>query len=380
LKLLHIADIHLGIKALGFGDRADDLRGRIQIAFESSLQIAAERACDVVLVAGDLFDSNRVGRRTLHAATSALQNLLAAAPQTHIFLIPGNHDCLGDDSIYHASEFSQLGDRFHLLTDPQGETVYLEHLDAAIHGVPFVCDFKQLDIQPLAMLSPHPQAAFNIAMLHVGIPMSHWDGADAPSTSPEQIAASGMDYIALGHFHNAQNCDDGGVVARYPGPPELINMQSPPGAPLLVEMTASGVSVEAVPVASLRLEKAEILAAELQSGADLTEKLRAYAAQDLVLDADIVGMLPLGVRLQTEQLAEELADDFYRLSLTDNTAVAALDIDEAQYPEEFVTGKFIRMMQERIQQVQAEGDEHAARIAAEALRLGVHLLQGGELE
>ncbi len=380
MKLLHIADIHLGIKALGFGDRADDLRCRIQTAFENSLQIAAERTCDVVLVAGDLFDSNRVGQRTLHAATSALQDLLAAAPQTHIFLIPGNHDCLGDDSIYHAAEFSQLGDRFHLFTDPQGETVYLDHLDTAIHGVPFVCDFKQLDIQPLAMLSPHPQAALNIAMLHVGTPMAYWDAADAPSISPEQIAASGMDYIALGHFHNAQNCDAGGVVARYCGPPELINMQSPPGAALLVEMGASGVSVEPLPVASLRLQEAEILAAELRSEADLAEKLREYAAQDLVLDAEIVGMLPLGVRLQIEQLAEELADDFYRLNLTDNTAVGELDIDEAEYPEQYVTGKFIRLMQERIEQAQDAGDEPAARIAAEALRLGAHLLQGGELE
>jgi len=380
LRLLHIADIHLGIKALGFSDRADDLRRRLQSAFTNSLQIAAERACDLVLIAGDLFDSNRVGRRTLSAAISALRDLLAAADQTHICLIPGNHDCLGEASIYHAPEFAQLGERFHLFTNPEGETVYLEQLEAAVHGVPFVCDFKQLDIQPLAMLSAHPQAAFNIAMLHVGIPRPYWDGADAPSISAEQIAASGMDYLALGHFHNAQSCDAGGVVARYCGPPELINLQGPPGAPLLVELTAAGVSVEAAPVASLRLQKAEILAAELQSAADLADKLGEYAAEDLVLDAEIVGMLPLDVRLQAEAVAEELADDFYRLNLTDNTAVAARDFDEADYPAQYVTGRFIRLMQERIEQAQAADDEDAVRIASEALRLGLHLLQGGELE
>ncbi len=380
MKLLHLADVHLGVKAVGFGDRADDLRRRIQAAFERALSVAGERACDVVLIAGDLFDSNRVGDRTLHAATKALADFLAAAPQAHVLLIPGNHDCLGDGSIYHAAEFTRLGERFHLFTEPAGETVRLDNPDAAIHAVPFMCNFKQLDINPLAALSPLPEAKHNIAMVHVGVTAPHWDAQDAPQVTCEEIAACGMDYVALGHFHNFTLEKTGSVVARYPGPPEVIGLGEAAGGAIVVELTEAGVATELVRVSSLELKQLQIMAAELDSEGALADKLLEHAGANVVLRAEIAGVLPLGVRLETDEVAEELSDRFYRLSLDDASAYGAVELDEGDYPERLVTGKFMRMMQERIEAARASGDERGARIGAEALNLGVHLLQGGDLQ
>lgn len=379
MKLMHLADVHLGVSALAFGDQAEDLRRRVERAFQRSLQVAAERGCDLVLISGDLFDSNRVGQRTLRAAAEALGEFLTAAPAAQLLIIPGNHDPWEDASIYNASEFERLGERFHLLTDAQGQTVHLAHLDTAVHGVPFVRDFHRLGVQPLQMLQADPGAMINLAMVHAGVPAPHWDGTDAPTVTAEQIAASGMDYIALGHFHNCQVCDAGGVVARYPGPVELINLKSPPGAPLLVEISTGGAEVEAVPVASLRLETAQVLAAELTSEADLVGQLAEHAGADVVLDAEIVGMLPLEVRLETEQVAEELADRFYRLILEDHTEIGGGQLDASRYPESMVTGKFLRLMQQKVEEAEQSGDDGQARIAERALRLGLHLLQGGDL-
>lgn len=379
MKLMHLADVHLGVRALGFGDRAEDLRSRIEMAFRRSLQIAAERNCSLVLISGDLFDSNRVGQRTLRTATQAMEEFLTAAPSAHLLLIPGNHDPWEDGGIYHSAEFASLGERFHLLTDVQGQTVHFPHLDTAVHGVPFARDYHQTAPHPLQMLKPDPAAVVNVAMLHAGVPAAHWDGTDAPTVTTEQIAASGMDYVALGHFHNCQVCDAGGVVARYPGPVELINLKSPPGAPLVVDISPSGITVEQVPVASLKLETVEILAAQLASEGDLVAQLTERAGADVVLKAAIVGMLPLEVRLESEQVSEELADRFYRLVLEDHTEVSAAQIDATEYPENMVIGKYLRLLQERIEKLQQDGDEQQLRVAQQALRLGMHLLKGGDL-
>ncbi len=380
MRLLHIADAHLGVKALGFGDRAEDLRRRIETAFAKSLQLAVERDCDIVLIAGDLFDSNRVGRRTLDAAVSALRSVLAEAPRLHVLLIPGNHDCLGEGSIYHAAEFSQLGDRFHLITEPQGETLHFADLDAAVHAVPFLCDFKQTDIKPLALLRPDPDVACNIGLVHVGVSAPYWNVQDAPQILPEQIATCGMDYLALGHFHDFVIEDTGDVTAYYPGPPELISLREKAGAPLLVELSPSGVTAAALPVNSLRLEHGDILATELHSTGDLRDQLLEKAAPDVVLDFRVVGMIPLGMTLDLAGLEDELADSFYRISIDDSTQALDFEVDEAEYPDAFVTGRFLRLMQQRIEQAQAAEDTKGALIASQALNLGVHLLKGGELE
>jgi len=380
MRLLHIADAHLGVKALGFGDRAEELRRRIEAAFANSLQLAVEHDCDLVLIAGDLFHANRVGRRTLDAAVSALRKTLDENPRLHIILIPGNHDCLGDGSIYHAADFSQLGERFHLITDPQGETIQFADLDAAVHAVPFLCDFKQTDSKPLDLLKPDAQVAHNIGLVHAGVSAPYWNVQDAPQILPEQIAACGMDYLALGHFHHFVIENTGSVVAHYPGPPELISLREKAGAPLLVDMSPSGIDVEPLPVNSLRLQHADILASELHSTAELRKQLLEQAAPDVVLDVRVVGMVPLGVTLDLPGLANDLAGSFYRIEIDDSTQAAHFELDESQYPDTFVIGRFIRLMQERIAQAQAAGDTKRALIASQALNLGFHLLRGGELE
>ena len=147
-----------------------------------------------------------------------------------------------------------------------------------------------------------------------------------------------------------------------------------------MELTEAGVATELVRVSSLELKQLQIMAAELDSEGALADKLLEHAGANVVLRAEIAGVLPLGVRLETDEVAEELSDRFYRLSLDDASAYGAVELDEGDYPERLVTGKFMRMMQERIEAARASGDERGARIGAEALNLGVHLLQGGDLQ
>ena len=65
LRLLHTADVHLGARHTDLGERAAVLRERQFTAFRVTIDLAVVEAVDLVLIAGDLFDSNTQPRRSV---------------------------------------------------------------------------------------------------------------------------------------------------------------------------------------------------------------------------------------------------------------------------------------------------------------------------
>ena len=378
-RLLHIADVHLGVMAHALGERADDLRQRIQNAFESVLALSVEYGCDAVLISGDLFDSNRVGQRTLSAAVAALRRTLAASADIRIFVIPGNHDCLGDGSVYNSPEFRALGDRFHLATSADGESYRLAASGTAIHMVPFLCDFRSQAMHPLELVSPDPDAAHNVAMVHAGVSTPPWDDPKVPSVTTGELAGCGMDYVALGHFHNFPIGGTGDVVAVYPGTPELIGLRDVAGGAMLVEMDDAGVRTRLLRVNELQLVRSGLLGTELGSTAELVSRLQEHAGVAVVLMAEVIGALPADAELDIQVATEALAGSFYHLEIEDSTQALGMAAELDKYPNELVMGRFVSLMKERMEQARSADDDRAARIAHQALRLGVHLLRGGDL-
>ena len=84
MKLLHTADWHLGAR-LGRHDRKDDH----EAALKALLAIAASERPDLIIHAGDLFDSYRPPYPALRLGVTALRKLAKIAPTV---VIGGNHD------------------------------------------------------------------------------------------------------------------------------------------------------------------------------------------------------------------------------------------------------------------------------------------------
>jgi hypothetical protein len=79
--------------------------------------------------------------------------------------------------------------------------------------------------------------------------------------------------------------------------------------------------------------------------------------------------------VSAERLREELAGEFFRLEVRDEAHLRQDGIDPAQFPENTVLGRFVRLMYEEV--AGRAGEERA--IAEDALHWGVALLQGKEL-
>ena len=60
IKLIHTSDVHLESDTFGKSEEGQKYRRRIQVAFQKVIDKVIEEDADLFLIAGDLFDSNRV--------------------------------------------------------------------------------------------------------------------------------------------------------------------------------------------------------------------------------------------------------------------------------------------------------------------------------
>src|SRR5512134_3850103 len=90
LRILHTADLHIGMKfARGYAPEVQE--GLIEARFETlqtMIEAANTERCDLFVIAGDLFDSQRVSRKDILRAAAILKNFDGACA----LVLPGNHD------------------------------------------------------------------------------------------------------------------------------------------------------------------------------------------------------------------------------------------------------------------------------------------------
>ena len=201
LTVVHSSDLHL----CG-GSDAGDLR-----ALKDVLAVATKLAADLVLLAGDVFDHNRVPLPILDTVTDLL-----AACGLQVVILPGNHDCLVPDSVYRRGGLAEP-ENVHVLGISEDECVYLPALDLEVWGRPH---HTYSDMTPLHLDRPR-SSRWQIAMAH-----GHWfqgkhDAHRSYLIRDEQVAACSADYIALGHWDRPLQIGDGSVPAYYSGSPQF---------------------------------------------------------------------------------------------------------------------------------------------------------------
>ena len=216
-------------------------------AFEAIIDRALEFNVDIVLIAGDLFDHNRVNEETVVFAQDQLRRLHCPA-----VILPGNHDCLQADGIYRRHDFNAACSNVRLISCRDGQTVTFPELALRIWGR--AMEVHEPGFHPLAHL-PVPAATpalWNVAMAHG---FFYEDFETPERSSPilaSEIRESGWDYVAMGHKHVMADHSQNGVTAWYPGTPLPEWSAAPQGHVLLVELCPDrGVAVRPYPVAAM---------------------------------------------------------------------------------------------------------------------------------
>jgi len=385
LRLIHTADVHLGARHDDLGEQASAQRERQFAAFKAGIDLALAEKVDLFLIAGDLFDSNVQPRRSVERVAAELKRLVEAKIRT--IVIPGTHDVFDRASIYRAYDLPTLAgsgpdDDFVTVLDPDHPSIHLASCDVVIHGPVFAT--KRAPHSPLKGLDAATGAAatWRIGMVHGAVAIPGKTDRDEVVITTDEIAATNLDYLALGHWHSAQVGKAGTVTYAYAGAPEAVALdQDRAGKVLLVELNerdgARTVNVEERQVGKTRFERQELDASAQTSQPALIESLRGLADPDLVLDVRLVGVRPDELDLDTEEIETALAPAFLKIRVRDGSLAA---LTEGALPSpDTIAGAFIRDLEARIAELEAAGSEAEAAEARDALRLGRLLLAGHEV-
>jgi DNA repair exonuclease SbcCD nuclease subunit len=385
LRVLHTADVHLGARHADLGEQAAAQRERQFQAFRASADLAIGEKVDLFLIVGDLFDSNTQPRRSVERVAAELRRLAGAT--IRVVILPGTHDVYDRSSIYRANDLPAMAgvpadsDLVVVLT-PERPEIVIPTLDAVIYGRVF--ETKRAPRSPLAGfdVSGEERATWRIGMIHGALAIPGRTDGDEVVVTAGEIAASGLDYLALGHWHSTLIAKAGPVRYAYSGAPEAVAVdQDRAGNVLLVsfEMVKGlrTVTVEERKVGSTRFEQIDIDAADVPTQAAFLEQLRAKADPNLVLSVRLTGVRPDELDLDVEEVEANLARTFSKVRVRDASS-PALSTGPLP-PPDTISGAFIRDLETRIVDLEAAGDADAGRELRDALRLGRLLLAGHEV-
>ena len=222
-RIVHTSDLHM----LNHTDKAaHSLEGVVNLAIKSR--------ADLLLIAGDLFDQNRIDDATLVFVQEQMWRIPIA-----VVILPGNHDCLVADSVYRSDRWRECRN-VHIFTNGKGETLDLHNLNVSIWGRPI--DTYD-DVQPLKdMPRPQRNGVWNIAIAHGMLLRTKPEFQRSYIITEPELKGSGWDYMALGHMPRFEHvCND--PVACYSGSPTDTGMAA------IVDMDEkTGVRVTASPL------------------------------------------------------------------------------------------------------------------------------------
>jgi exonuclease SbcD len=367
IRILHTADVHLGHEFPSLREKGPEYRRQLLATFERIIDLAARQNVSLLLIAGDLFDTNAVMGTPVRAVLASFKKLQAAGIRACV--LPGTHDAYSEDSIYRFVDFPA---NVTVLTPQRVSQTYAD-LDLTVYGK--ASDGKLVGTSALQGLSLCADSRLHVGMAHCSLRMDGVTDKESMVVDKNEIGASRLNYLALGHWHSFRDCSQGVTKAFYCGSPEPISMdQKGAGSVALVNIHDTGkVDVQQIQVGSRVFDQMTINLELVKSLDDIAQIISAKADPNLILEVTLRGIPYLERPLDPREVEEELGGRFFCLRVLDRASERLDDVPVEDYPQDTVAGGFIRAMEARM--AKCSPDEKG--IYAEALRLGVALIQKG---
>jgi DNA repair exonuclease SbcCD nuclease subunit len=203
MRLLHVADTHLGYSAYhkvadnGVNQREMD----IYRSFERVVDWAVAHRPDLLIHAGDLFDSVRPSNRALSVALGQMLRLSEAGIPTVV--IAGNHEA---PKLRETGSALRIFDHLdHIYPVYRGVREDFAIGDAFVQAVPHCASAEAL-MENIREATPR-EGRINILVLHAGVTgikeFTYVSGDFNEQVVPAGCLRHDFDYIALGHYHRA---------------------------------------------------------------------------------------------------------------------------------------------------------------------------------
>lgn len=355
--MIHCADLHLDSAMTTHLDRdkANERKQELLNAFIKMVEFAATNNVEVILIAGDMFDTKDVQRTTKNTVIYQIQK----HPEIRFYYLKGNHD--GDNFI---DELKDIPDNLYLF-DNQWKS-YKEGKNIRIYGVeqngynPYIYrDFKA------------DKNEINIVILHGQDTENGGDGAEYINL--RALENKGIDYLALGHIHSYREgqldsrgkyCYPGCLCGRgfdECGPHGFVCMN--------IDEENHLIQSKFMPIDSRNLYQVYVDVTGCTKTIEMIdiakEKLREYSSDSLIKIV-LTGELDVECEKNLEYIQKTFESEFYYVTVSDKTTLS-VDIDKFAM-DISLRGEFVR----QVRQNEDLSDEDKSVV----IRYGLQILDG----
>lgn len=351
MKLIHCADLHLGSKISSKFPKEISLARRAEVrdSFRRMVGYANERAIDIIVLAGDVFDTDKPFKKDKDFFYSVVAN----NPDIDFLYLRGNHDTLGE------------GRDFPNLKTFSREWSNYTYGDTVVSGIE-ICRENATSLYSTLALS---QDKKNIVVMHG----QAGDSAGMDNVHLGRLRGKYIDYLALGHIHEYGfgKIDERGIWAQS-GCLEGRGFDETGDKGFIVVDIGEKVTHTFVPFSQKKIMRETL---------DITGIADAYGAYRLALEkidfnqSDIYRIELVG---ETDASSDSYAEDLQKFLMGACAFVSVKDrtrkrIDVGAYEgDTSLKGEFVRTVYANT----AYTDEEKAQILAYGLRA----LAGREVE
>ncbi len=362
VKILHAADFHLDSAYGALGE--EQARARRQESRELVRQLvdyANEQGAAVMLLAGDLFDSDEFFSQTGEDLALALSRFDGRA-----FIAPGNHDFCAPGSAYDRILWPE---NVHVFREDKLERVDLPEYQCSVWGAGFTAPYVE-DCRVLEGFTAPDDGWTHLLVLHGDLGAK---GSRYRPLTAEQLAATGADYAALGHQHAFSGVHTAGKTAwAYSGCLEGRGFDELGEKGFLCGTVSPGkAEMRFVPFGARRYEILRVDVTDSQPLAAVSGALPRDTEKD-VYRVILTGETDAPVRL--DWLQQELANRFYALELRDQTRMKQ-DLWE-RCGDDSLRGLFLRELRKKYD---AAADEAERKKIEQAVRFGLAAMDNREM-
>lgn len=337
VSFIHMGDTHFG-KNFRFGNKSDvygkDKRADIWLTFEKIIATAEKNRIDLLLVAGDLFDSQEADIDDILRVSRAFRSLT----HTQVIIIGGNHDYYNERTLY---ALVQWPDNVVILKTGEMEAIWFPELNVQVYGMSWIRNtYREPPFNTNITLDPN---ITNILLLH----------GDAINQTSEYMPLDlsqwqDFDYIALGHVHQHQFL---GENAAYCGSPEALDFGEEGDHGIVVgQFKDSGCEKTFIQTQHRHYVNAQLNLMSDMSEGQIKEKILNLDTDENRMNnyyrVQIDGYLD--PTIDFEAIKRELERSFYYLEILDEGLDIDLDID-LLYAEnkDNIVGTYIEKIRER---------------------------------
>lgn len=358
--IVHCADLHLDSPFSCFttdSSKAKVLREEQFSVLGRIIVLAKKTGASFILIAGDLFDSQRVSQESLEL----INNYFKSVPDISICISAGNHDPYTPESPYVTFNWSK---NVHIFDD---ELKFFEKDGVRIYGRSFTGAFarKTLLQDGKGELPELDKEYINILLMH----------GDTESTTSvynpvnmNNLSEMGFDYAAFGHIHKSYGVKSvGSTPYCYSGIPQGRGFdESDACGVMLCQISKDSVKTKFVNTCIRRYIVKNIDITDVESNEDICAAVLEQCPRDNNLYKVILkGALPETFIVSPARLKTMLSDKYFYIKIKDETTVKTNL--EVLKNETTIKGFFVKNM---LSQVVDE------EMKQEALKLGLQAFSG----